>query len=491
MLSFAAGALRPAAKALMAASLLGCGPTAPSTAEIFPDVVIVLVDTLRADFTSLTDSPAEFTPFLAELAADSVVFENASSPGPWTLPSVASIVSGQHLAAHGVFDDKRMLPTSMPTLAERLRAAGFATRSAYHNPFAGPMCALDRGYEVSRHIRIQAGGDFVREFIADVPGNQALYLYIHNSEPHGPEELAANLDPALGGEQLAFVEWYTQAVKEYRDLTRRGYQAKNRAAGIDFDAEQQRLLDELSQRQAEADRIYARSVADSDARIATIVAELKERGRWDQTVFVVIADHGEELGEHGGWLHDQSLYQELVHVPFLIRFPGDKFGGTRVEEAASLVDLVPTVLGALGVAADQGDLPGVGWHEHLSAGTLATLDEEPRVVSSRINSRKRFAPWEQLRGDRNIAVRQGMWKGIWNVDRDTFELYDLESDPGELDNLAQKRPRWRHIMKELAQREWAAMEARREHNQGGGFESLDEASHESLIQLGYLGEDDG
>ena len=212
----------------------------------------------------------------------------------------------------------------------------------------------------------------------------------------------------LSDEEHEFVKWYGKTVSNYRVLTRRNYQHSKRKSEIDFDAEQARLVAELGERKEEAHRIYARAVKESDERIESIVEELRARGRWEQTLFIVVADHGEEMGEHDGWLHDQSLYQELVHIPFMVRFPGGEYAGTRIDDPASLVDLLPTVLGVVGEDVREGELEGRDWSSVLAGGVAG--GDEARVVSMRVNERKRFGPWQRERGDRNVAVRAGSGK---------------------------------------------------------------------------------
>ena len=94
----------------------------------------------------------------------------------------------------------------------------------------------------------------------------------------------------------------------------------------------------------EIDLLYDAAVLESDANLGSVIDELKETGRWDETLFILVSDHGEELGDHGGWLHDQSAYDELIRVPLVIRFPGDEFAGRRIEGPVSLLDIVPTIM---------------------------------------------------------------------------------------------------------------------------------------------------
>ena len=451
-----------------------------------PDVVIVLIDTLRADFVDLRSGLT--TPFLSELAQESVVFEDTSSAAPWTLPSVASLVTGRHIVEHGVNIENRRLPRSMPTLAERLGALGYETRALYRNAFAGPMCELDRGYEFSQRTEADIDGEQALPLMMQADGsadNRPLFLYLHNAEPHDPHNTPANKSWFLDAGERKFINWYREAVKRYRVLTRRGYQEDGRNAGVDFDGEQAQLLEQLGKRQREAYRIYARSVKECDQHIASIVDKLRQRGRWEQTLFIVLADHGEEMGEHGGWLHDQSLYQELINVPLIMHFPGDQFAGARVVEPASLIDLLPTIMSVVGAPEHPSDLPGKDWSLELAKDQEGP--SKARVVSVRVNQRKRFGPWLRSRGDRNLAVREGKWKGIFNLDLGQLELYDLEHDPHEQIDVSSEHPERTSEFKRVALEGWKRMQSSAQAVKGGGFESLDAGALKNLEDLGYIG----
>ena len=476
---------------LIAGAFCACGPTVSKSkySGPLPDVVIVMIDTLRADFVDYSEGGG--SPFLASLAGETVIFEDASSPAPWTLPSVASLVTGRHVLEHGVVQENRRLPRGIKTLAELLKERGYATRAFYRNAFAGPMCGLDRGYDFSQRSPHESDGEDIVPLLMEPDGGgdmRPLYFYVHNAEPHDPHDKDANNSPLLGKEEQAFVLWYRETVARYRAITRRGYQDKFRGQGVDFDAEQADLIAKLADRRAEAYRIYARAVKESDERIRSIVEVLKERGRWDQTLFIVMSDHGEEMGEHDGWLHDQSLYQEMVHVPLMIRFPNAEFGGQKINAPASLVDVLPTILGRLGGAKEPAEYEGRDWSAALASGDVS--EGEARVVSIRINERKHFGPWKRERGDLNLAVRDGKWKGIWSVERKHLELYDTEADPDETTDVSSIHAERTAELSRVARGTWFRLQEKSRVEEGAGFEALDDGERENLRELGYLGEDD-
>ena len=229
--------------------------------------------------------------------------------------------------------------------------------------------------------------------------------------------------------------------------------------------------------------LYDASVRLADARLGSVIAALKERGEWDNTLFVLLADHGEELGEHGGWSHDQSVYEELLHVPLVVRFPGGRYGGQRVSEVVSLVDVMPTVLAALerpalAVGTRGRDLMPVVRGEAWASGEFF-------VPAVRWNLMSTYARWQRERGDMNVVVRSGAWKGIWNADLDTFELYDLDTDPGELVNVAERQPERVAAMREHVTARYADCGAAAD-EQAGSAGKLGEEALRNLRALGYV-----
>lgn len=495
--------------AFLLALLAGCGSEAPAPGEsgTLPspprpaevrrdtDVVILLVDTLRADFTSLDERKADRdpTPFLRELGDESVVFENAYSAGPWTLPSVASLVTGMHVAAHGVVDHDDKLMESVPTLAACLAANGYQTAARYKNPFAGPLAGLDRGYASSVHCPKQPNPGHVREWLSDVDAALPIFLYVHTTEPHDPQRLLRVSGPDAPKESIELCRWYDLQMKYFRALARQSYQDRWQGPPVDFAEEQQKFLDRLTARQAEIYSVYEVGANEADARLRSIVEAIKARGRWDQTLLIVVADHGDEFGEHGGWQHDHSLYEEMVHVPMVMRFPGGEFGGRRIKESSSLIDIAPTVIGYLGLTGPSllgmDELDGRDWYTDLQNGNAEQV--LTRVVATRVNTNKRLHVALKARGDRNLALRSGPWKAIWNHDLRTLELYNIEEDPLEQSNVAAEEPELTARLAERAEKRWLELRAvaASSAQAGAGLGGISAQELESLKTLGYVSDD--
>jgi arylsulfatase A-like enzyme len=485
--SRSAGLAAAAVAAIVA--LIGCADRPPDGAPPRPagppDVVVFLVDTLRADRLGIHGYDRRPTsPRLDALAAEAVVFDNAYAPSPWTLPTVSSLATSTFPCEHGVVDDRRQLPASLSTLAERLAAAGYLTAGLYGNAYAGPSFGLDRGFASYTFSR-QNGAAKVGPLLELAAGDgRPLLLYVHNMEPHGGERFRGPAQPgflpAVKPERRAEL---LGSFNAYRKLTRVDF-ARGQALGTtDNTAAQQRELDSMTAHFVEHDVLYDAAVRLADERFGEILDLLRGRDRWPNTVVVFLSDHGEELGEHGGWQHDQSVYEELIRVPLVIRFPGGLGAGTRRHEVVSLADVAPTVLALAGVGANREGLRGRDLARLVADGP-GPGETGPVVVAMRDNRKKFFAPWKASRGDLNLAVRDGELKAIVNVEIGTVELYDLAADPGETVDLATRRPEDAARLAGFAAEEWLAGCAGGA--AGAGDADLDAATVERLRALGYV-----
>jgi arylsulfatase A-like enzyme len=402
--------------------LSGCRGTDPQ-----PNVVIVLIDTLRADRLGAYGHRRPTSPHIDQLGRDGVLFERAVAPAPWTLPSVPSLLTGVMPCEHRVIRDGDRLPAGIETLAERLKRAGYATASLFHNPYAGPLTGMQRGFDVSRMTE-NSDGPAIDPLLAD--SATPLFLYVHNTEPHNPYEATDEFVRPFGDVPAAIRDEVMQRSKAYRRLTRVDGDADRLLGATDNTAEQIQALRDLDALRPAVDVLYDARVLEADRRVGSIIEQLEARGRWENTLFIVTSDHGEEMGEHGGWQHDQSVYEELVHVPLIIRFPRNQYAGRRVADVVGLIDVLPTTMEVV----RRADLNGAARGRSLMPlvrGEAWRPPSEPAIYAMRINRKKYFRPWKERRGDLNVVVRQEGWKAIWNAEPRTVELYDLSQDPGE------------------------------------------------------------
>jgi arylsulfatase A-like enzyme/Flp pilus assembly protein TadD len=372
-----------------------------NVAQPRPSVLLVTLDTLRADRLGAWGGPAGLTPALDRLAARGVVFEEALASAPLTLPSHATLLTGLEPPRHGVHDNGTyVLPPELETLATRLKTAGYETSA-----FVGAY-VLDRRFGLARGFdhyddRIdrnasgasvlesqRAGGEVVSAATAWLEGRERpFFLWAHLYDAHAP------YDPP----------------PPFRDAH----------AGRPYDGEVA-YVDDCVGRLVEA------------ARAATA------RQRAGEPLVAVVADHAESLGEHGELTHGFFVYQATLRVPFLLAGPGVP-AGERRPGAARTADLAPTLLGRLGLAIPAG-LDGV---DLFASGPAREAYAETLYPAS-------FG-WSSLR-----SFRMGSLK---LVDAPRPELYDLAADPQEATNLAPQRPetveRLRQALRALRARERA------------------------------------
>jgi len=458
-------------------------------------VVVYLIDTLRADRLGLYGYQGDTSPVLDALARESVVFEQAHGAAPWTLPSVASLLTSTFACEHGVVRYRQQLSPALPTLAERLGAAGYATGAYYGNVHAGAVARLNRGYDVAEERKSgenDRSAD-VREFLA-ARGDDPFFLYLHTMEPHEPCAVPARYLAKFGHVSVEDREDYRAIWHRYNELKSADWAARQPLGTTDNTAIQLEVFRYLRDHRDQVSRLYDAAVRNADDNLGRVIEALKAAGAWDKVLFIVVADHGEELGDHGGWFHDQSVYQELVHVPLLVRFPGGAHGGRRVREPVSLVDVAPTVLDAAGLGERCAECRGRSLLPLATGGTGATggtatagTADPPAgdvVPALRINEIMYFKPFRETRGDVNVVVRRDRWKGIWNADPGTLELYDLEADPGETRDLAGANPALAGELRESASR-WLAA-CRDAVVPPDETRELDERTRERLRAIGYL-----
>ena len=443
------------------------------------NVMLCLIDTLRADRVGTYGYNAGTTPVLDVLAKEGVVFENCYTPAPWTLPTVVSLHTSTWPCDHGVLLDGQVVSYDLPLLAELLHENGFATGSFVSNSYAGEASGLFRGFE----MRNQHGGTVdYRTFVGWMSSrDKPFFAYIHSIEPHDPYTAPPEFLARFGQ-----VPEQTQAIinnvfRQFRQSTRVDFKQKLPLGSTDNTAQQQQIINQLIQLNEPIRMLYDAEICVADSNIGATVDVLKQKGAWDKTLFIVFADHGDEFGEHGYFSHDQSLYEELIRVPLIVHFPGNQYAGTRVKRIVNLIDLMPTILSLVHVP-----IP-----ETVQGGDLLPLVEnessvpEPAttVVSFRANKKKYFKPFAQTRGNENIAIRKGNMKGILSLAPKNIELYDLAADPHERNDLSAAQPELATQLRRSIM-EWLA--ARPQLGGPGTGRPLSEGALDSLRNLGYI-----
>jgi arylsulfatase A-like enzyme len=383
------------------------------------------------------------------LAAASVVFEQAYAPAPWTLPSVAALITSTYSCENGMTERKK-LNRAFKTLAERLNGAGYFTGAVYHNVWIGPLTGLDRGYEIF-NFRLLEKVEWLSDIkqLLDQVDDRPLFAYLHIMEPHDTYLVPYPYISKVGHVSLDQRLRYKELVEHFTKLRQADWIAEQPIGTTDNTEQQERTLAALTELRDPVSVLYDAAVRWADANVGDVVRILKERGIWDEAIFIFLSDHGEELLDHGAWLHGQSVYEELARVPLLIHFPSGEFAGQRIDTPVSLVDIMPTIFDYLGRPELCSGCRGSSLMPLLSGGARS-----PNSISSlRMSRAFYYRPDKERRGDVNLALREGQWKGIWNDELQSLELYDLQGDPGEEEDVSTEHPERTKVLSARA-RDW-------------------------------------
>ncbi len=400
-----------------------------------PNVLLLVLDTVRARELSLYGFPRPTTPELERIARDGVTFRRAIATAPWTLPSHASMFTG-HAPQDLSVSWRRPLDTTFPTLAgtlagEGYRTAGFVANMSYCSWETGlgrgfqhyedhPLSwrqflvesALIRWFLGSRlvHWLRPIDQNFVRKSASDInrrflrwlessDSGRPFFAFLNYYDAHGPYQPPEPFRSAFAvgvprGDVSPLHRWNANPIGPPPDSS---IIAKEEAA-------------------------YAASIASIDERIGALVDELERRGLLDETILIVTSDHGEEFGEHGVYDHGNSLYLDGLHVPLLIRYPAALPRGVWVEEPVSLAALPATVAELIGIS--QHGFPGPSW----------LAKPLPAHAYSYVDRATGLPEWFPVsRGDMASLVSDR-----WHLIRDgdgSYELYDLVTDRWERTDL--------------------------------------------------------
>lgn len=441
--------------AILACALAACGkPGAPNSRRAAPvrSVVLVTLDTFRADHLGCAGHPAVRTPRLDRLARRGAQWTEAVSAIPLTTPSHATILTGLTPRTHGVLRNRAPLDTARTTIAETLAARGVRAAAIVSNgTVLAPILRLDQGfhsYEVIEPKQIPASGEgeetarVASEFLAR-ESSPGLFLWAHFFDAHLPYL------PPPPFDRLALRDFGAGAARDTAAL-------------------------------------YAGEIAFLDACVGSLAQTIEESGAASHTTIVVTADHGEGLGEKNDVFgHDVQLYETSLRVPLLISGGGESAGGVAapgeanspgrlVREPARTTDLAPTILGIFGLRREERP-PMEG--RDLLADPPPFGDALSFVVETH-PSREKSAPL--------YAVRTGTAKVIWDSRQGRREYYDLTRDPDERDDLSANPPDPLRVLGEdleLDLRNRPVGRAPTVDELAGG---VDESTRAALESLGYV-----
>jgi len=445
--------------ALAALALSGCGSGAEhSTPAGKPNVVLVLIDTLGAKYLGCYGAADPHSPAIDRLAAEGKRCELAYAPAPWTKPSVASLFTGSMPSRHGV--EKMLtgrLSDDFETMAERFRAAGYRTHGIISHMLIRERFGYRQGFEGWDETSIAGHDGICGEHVTEralewldqeeKSGNSAPYfLFVHYFDPHYAYQDQPGIDLIAG---------YHGDLKPGMSI---GELRERRAS---MSPEDVRFLVNL----------YREEIAFTDREIARLLARLPR-----DTLVVLAADHGEELMDHGWIGHTRTLFDEILRVPLIFRWPGVLAPGV-ITTPVSLVDVLPTLDELVGLGAADARWEGSSLAP-LLRGEATEL--APRDLFSEVD----FDPAEGRAPEgraSKAALLRGSWKLIHDRSRKRIELYDRSTDPAEKTNRLGQDPA-RDAELEQALLGW---ESGRPARAAEGAATVDPAELKELEDLGY------
>lgn len=408
-----------------------------------PDVLIVTIDTLRADHTSAYGYEVATTPELERIASDGLLFERAYAPTSTTAPSHAALLSGRTPRSLGVLKNGHVIREEEVMLAEVFSDAGYATAAVVSSfpvraefGFEQGFGTYDENFTIEESSlggeNYERGRNRIAEFttrrflqwVRDSSSRHSRFSWVHYVDPHAPYKAPVAFEGSWPKKTRGFIRQYDEEIHYVDHWLGKLYDGAREAAG--------------------------------------------DRG----LIFVVTADHGEGLGDHRWMGHGVNLYEEAVRVPMVLVAPGLEAPGSRIMEPVSLIDVAATVLDLAGVKA-PGTLEGQGL-----LGDHRVMDR-PVLLQRRSYSSKRDGK-KKVRGSLMGLVR---WpdKLLTAPHEDVFELYDLNKDPKEADNLVDlKQARAKNLKREVAL--WEDAHPEPDEEQG----DLSEEDKAELRALGYV-----
>jgi arylsulfatase A-like enzyme len=406
----------------LALALLNCGPP-PAEEDPWAcgdcNLLLISIDTLRADHLSCYGYSRPTSPQIDRFAAGATLFERASAASFQTTESHMSLFTGLFPTVHGVRNstDRRSvrLDDGMPSLAEELRRAGFDTAGFHGGGNVSAGYGFDKGFE-----RYEAADDertmveWVRRREANAGRWFAFFHTYHVHDPYLPEP--PNDTRYVSDEPLPIIGSGTALERELEELHPEGW-TKAMARDLYWshvDAADPRHLQRLID-------LYDGEIHEADAMVGRLLAAVEETA--PRTMIVILSDHGEAFGEHGRILHGRYLYEELLHVPLILRHPEQR-QARRISDPVSLVDVGPTLLEALRV-------PGLREAQGRSLLPLLRGENRRRAIYA-----EKIMDEVEGRWLVDASISDGRLKVLRHSGR--LELYDLEQDPKELVDLSQK-----------------------------------------------------
>jgi len=383
-------------------------------------VILISLDTLRADHLSSYGYNRNTSPNIDELARDGVLFENTYAQCPWTLPSHMSMLFSLNSASHQVYYNNQKVDSSLPSLASFLQKAGFITYAFTGGGYVSSIYGFSKGFEwYDDPIRGQNTSSNQNEaenlfaYTSDwlkKNKDKSFFLFLHTFQIHGPYDSPSPWN-----------EMYLKKTDPWEKIGLRVFLDRN---GEDYSFSPEEKNNIIS--------LYDGEISYTDATlIKPLVNRLKELNIYKNTLLIITSDHGEEFQEHGGWLHGRTLYNELLRVPLLIKFPNSEYKGARISPVSRVIDILPTIL----------DIAEIKYKKDLFDGKslldlITKKEKEDRIFISDLAHKNLPLPCPAI-----IATNRDYLKFIITKSPEGIkdvETYDLLRDPNENHNIITK-----------------------------------------------------
>lgn len=399
-------------------------------------VILISIDTLRADHLRCYGYERETSPHMDALAQEGVLFSRVYAPSPWTLPSHVSLLTSLYVYNHQVETENDRLSPAIPTLADILRRNGYYCAAFTGGGFLSTVYGYSRGFDLYRD---DLGGVFKQEGAEQVARatlewlrqnkDWPFFLFIHTYQPHSPYACP-----------LPYKARFLPLQAKWGNLDLIGHLGGKQGIFQPLPPEDRENIIALY----DAEILYTDEVL-----IGELVTALKELNLYRRSLIIITSDHGEEFYEHGSWSHGQDLYNESLLVPLIIKFPetaSERIKGKRIEGSVRLIDILPTIVDFLGIKGEDGILsqmdgrtllPVIQGKENRPREALAQLAAD--ILNSHLPQRTAL-----VYQGKKVIVNQPFKPEAFKFftypppELPPLELYDLIQDPQETRNLAEK-----------------------------------------------------
>jgi arylsulfatase A-like enzyme len=396
------------------------------------NIILISIDTLRADHLGCYGYERNTSPVLDDFASKSAVFKNVYSTSPWTLPAHVSLFTSLYEVKHQVSKGDEKIRPSLRLLPEILKRNGYFCSAVTGGGFVSSLFGFSQGFDSyfqqNNGLFVEESASWVYEHTSqwlDRNKDKNFFLFVHTYQPHTPYACPPPYNTMFCQKDA---KWDYIGYEEHLGGD------KGRYRGLS-EEEKQNVID-----------IYDGEIRFTDEfLIKPLIEKLKNLNLYDESLIIITSDHGEEFFDHEGWGHSHTLYDELLRVPLIIKFPDDQYSGMKFDNIVRLVDIMPTILDELDIKTAHHDLDGKS--------LVPILKQKETADRSFLAYKQGYLLDNPI--PEKYAMNQGKEKLIFNesfTEEDLsffsdsppivneFELYNLGLDPLEFNNLASERP---------------------------------------------------